>query len=163
VSSLVASRGVIDPALAALPFADQMFVYCDNITVTAKSETDAEDILHALRSALLSSPAGPLHLNAEIQHISEFVDFCRYRLKRWHGGEVRIVPSRKAFLQREGQIKRTYRESIPQEAETNARAYNREWVRQFPAWDHCAAGDELLEDTLKIAMQDARDEMKSSK
>jgi hypothetical protein len=166
-SNLIVSRQVIGPALASTSFTHRMVTFSDNITVAAKTEADAMDILQTLRSVLQSSPAGPLYLgHVRVTHITQGVDFCRYWLKRqppWQGGEVRLTPSAKSFLKREQKIKETWKNSLPHEAEANTLAYDTRWLSAFPLWDRSPEADELLEYTRYVAETDAQTELQQGK
>jgi hypothetical protein len=79
-SNIITSRAVLGPLLHATPFADRLVLYGDNIAVVTGNEMEAAATLEALRSELRNSPVGPLEIGRHtIDHISYYVDYCKYR------------------------------------------------------------------------------------
>lgn len=163
-SNLIMSRSVLDPLINATPLADRTVVYGDDITVAAKSEMEAEDILHALRSILENSPVGPLAIGRHsIRHIHQGVHFAKYSLKQdpWTpGGTLRAYPSPKSFDRFSWRAERKFLNGPQEGAAQRVFTYGDIWPKAFPLWEPNETSLDLLWLTTFEAIQKAEQSQK---
>jgi len=96
------SRAVLGPLLNTTPFVGRLVLFGDDVAVPAKDQTEAEDVLHTLRSRYESCPTGSLIIGRQqVEDIrSKRVYFGQYGIKRWPtflGGGVDITPAYNSF------------------------------------------------------------------
>jgi hypothetical protein len=138
-SGLIVRRAILGPMLAALPFADHLVLFQDEVAVVAKDKAEADVILGTLRSILLASPAGPLTIGHErIRHIEQGFDFLGYFTRRkpptW-GGTLHSHPSARAYRKAEDQCQVRLDEAGTSIAGLKAiSTYIRQWRSSFRLW-----------------------------
>lgn len=138
-SGLIVRRAILGPMLAALPFADRLVLFQDEVAVVAKDKAEAEVILTTLRSILSANPAGPLTIGHErIRHIEEGFDFLGYFTQRkppkW-GGKLHSHPSARAYRRAEQISQSRFDKAGDPIAGLKAiSTYIRQWRTSFRLW-----------------------------
>jgi hypothetical protein len=137
-SNLIMSRAVLGPLLDATPFVDRLVLYGDDIAVTAKSEAEAKEIEHVLRSALENTPFGPLTIGRyKIYHRSQRIHFVKYGLKQdsWNpNGPMEPCPSARSFERFGERAEARYLDGPPETAKGRVSRYRKAWPNAFPLW-----------------------------
>lgn len=155
-SSLIMSRAVLGPLLAAAGFSDRLVLYGDDIAICAKGMGQARETFKALRSSLENSPAGPLSIGRHsITPISEVVNFTKYGFKRTSEGPLRIRPSWLSYQRYAEKVKAKALKGDPASADERVSPYRRVWPLAFPLWEPTPASLDLLWVTTFEAQQDA--------
>jgi len=124
-STLIMSRAVLGPLLAATGFSDRLVLYGDDIAVCAKGMGQARETFKALRSSLENSPAGPLSIGRHsILPTSQVVSFTKYGFKRTSEGFLRIRPSRLSYKRYAEKVKAKALDGAPASAEERVSPYH---------------------------------------
>jgi hypothetical protein len=111
-SGMIVRRAVLGPMLAALPFADRLVLFQDEVAVVVKDMAEAEVVLGTLRSMLSAGPGGPLPIGrCQVRHVEQGFDFLGYYTRRkpvvW-GGELHSHPSARAYRKAEAMAAQRY-------------------------------------------------------
>lgn len=138
-SSIIMYRGVLGPLLGALPFADRIVLFGDDMAIPVKDGLEGEAVVKALEAAFASTPVGLLHISRqEIRHVSSGVDFLSYRIIRkpakW-GGHLHVRPSPKAYKRFYARAQEKYFKACGgKDGYLRVVLYMKRWLRSFPLW-----------------------------
>ncbi len=156
-SNLIMSRAVLGPLLNATDFAHQLVLHGDDILVVAKTETEAKDIRHALRSILENSPVGPLAIGRNsICHKSETTHFLKYAFRQDSVSlEFRIFPSGLSYVRFAERAEAKCLDGPASTAKGRVSQYRKAWPRAFPHWHTNEFSRGLLWQTAFEARQNA--------
>ena len=142
VSSL-AVEILLAPVLDALPSIGRVVNYADNFLIMAKNQSDADDLVTALLSALKSHPAGPLYSSwITTPKLGEPFDFLGYTVS-FSGETINFRPIDRRFqefVDKFRERKRRLKKRLEKGSLTKADVvklgkFVKSWCNGYPLWD----------------------------
>lgn len=158
-STIIMSRAILGPTLAATPFVERVVLHGDDIAVPAKGEAEAEFVLNTLRSRLESNgPAGPLTIgHHHIYTATDYVNFCKYKLKRSpevFGGGIRFSPTTRGLQKFDDRVKLAYLRAAKGDEAVSVAKYVTAWKSSYPLWHRNGTAEDNIAMATEMAMHE---------